>query len=165
MAAKTTGSAGAGPGAGRGRRKPRLIDRIVDFPYRRLFGLKGCAVLAAVVLVVLGVRFVTGIATVTLDPMTCELAWTDAPYRLFHEQQILANTRRELPRLLAEKQTALWAIRAGRDPFASKADGNVARIKRIDKDKFFWRSYAENLEKQRAAIGECLHRLPAYRFD
>ena len=150
---------------GRGIAKPRLIDRIVDYPYRRLFGVKGCTVIALVVLAAVATRYVTGIATVTLDPMTCELAWTDAPYKLFHKQQVLDNTRRALGPMIAEKQTALWAIRAGRDPFPSKGSGNVATVKRIDKDKFFWRSYAENLEKQRLAISDCLRRLDGYRFD
>ncbi len=159
MAAKSTG------GHGRGRGKPRLIDRIVDYPYGRLFGVKGCSVIALAVLAVVIVRYALGIATVTLGPTTCELAWSDAPYRLFFKERILENTRRELGRLTAEKQTVLWAIQAGRDPFPSKSDGNVARIKRIDNDKFFWRTYAQNLEKELAAMSACLRRLPTYRFD
>ena len=111
--------------------------------------------IAAVVLVGLAVKFVTGIATVTLDPMTCALAWSDTIYRYTHEERVVANTRRELNRLTGEKQTILWQIQSGRDPFPSKSDGNVARVKRIDKDKFFWRSYAANLEKQLQAIEEC----------
>ena len=108
---------------------------------------------------------VTGIATVTLDPMTCALAWSDTLYRYTHEQRVVANTRRELNRLTGEKQTVLWAIQAGRDPFPSKAGGNVARIQRIDKDKFFWRSYAGNLEKDLAAISACLQRLSTSGID
>ena len=150
---------------GRGIAKPRLIDRIVDYPYRRLFGVTGCTVIVLAILAVTAVRYAVGVSTVTLDPRTCELAWTDAPYKLFHQQGILENTRRELGRLTAEKQKVLWDIQAGRDPFPSKGDGNVARIKRIDNDKFFWRAYAQNLEKDLAAMGECLRRLPTYRFD
>ncbi|MEQ9329812.1 hypothetical protein [Thalassobaculum sp.] len=150
---------------GRGIAKPRLIDRIVDYPYRRLFGVTGCTVIVLVILAITVARYAFGIATVTLDPRTCELAWKDAPYKLFHKEGILENTRRELGRLTAEKQKVLWDIQAGRDPFPSKGDGNVARIKRIDNDKFFWRAYAQNLEKDLAAMGECLHRLPTYRFD
>lgn len=150
---------------GRGIAKPRLIDRIVDYPYRRLFGIKGCTVIAMLVLTVVAVRYAVGIATVTLQPMTCDLAWTDAPYKPFFKERILENTRRELGRMTGEKQKVLWAIQAGRDPFPSKSDGNVARIKRIDNSKFFWRAYAQNLEKELAAMSACLHRLGTYRFD
>lgn len=159
MTARPTGRPRRGPA------KPRLIDRIVDYPYRRLFGVTGCTVIVVAILTIVAVRYVVGVATVTLDPATCELAWTDAPYKPFVKERILENTRRELSRQIAEKQKALWDIRAGRDPFPSKSNGNVARVKRIDNGKFFWRSYAENLEKQVAAMGACLHRLPAYRFD
>ena len=155
------------PGRNRRPRPPRetrLIDRILDFPYRRLFGLTGSVVMASVVVVALGTRFAIGIATVTLQPSTCTLAWADNVYRPFHEHRILANTQRELPRLLAEKQTALWAVNAGRDPFPAKGTGNVASAQRIDKDKFFWRAYAANLEKDIVAISDCLRRLPTYRF-
>ncbi len=152
-------------GHGRAVRRPKLIDRIVDYPYRRLFGVKGCTVIALVVLATVAIRYVVGIATVTLDPATCELAWTDAPYKLAHKERILENTRREFSRIVAEKQTALWAIQAGRDPFPSKGDSNVARIKRIDQDKFFWRAYAQNLQTEIAAMSDCLRRLPGYRFD
>ena len=155
---------GRPPASRRGLRKPELIDRILSFPYRRLFGLKGCLVIAAAVAMTAGSRFVAGIGTVTLDPATCRLAWADHVYRPFHEQRILANTQRDFNRLLAEKQTALWAINAGRDPFPSKGGGNVATVEGIDNGKFFWRAYAANLEKERAAISDCLRRLPAYRF-
>jgi len=161
----TRPSGGRPPAPERGPREPALIDRILNFPYRRLFGTRGRLVIAAVVLTVLGGRFVTGIGSVTLDPATCRLAWADNVYRLFHQDRILANTQRELTRLLAEKQTALWAVNAGRDPFPSKGEGNVATVKRIDNSKFFWRAYAANLEKDRVAIGDCLRRLPGYRFD
>lgn len=163
MAIRPTGGRPTGPR--RGPRKPELIDRILAFPYRRLFGLKGLTVIATVVLAAAGIRFVAGIGTVTLDPATCRLAWTDAVYKPFHRDRILANTQREFNRLLAEKQTALWAINAGRDPFPSRSEGNVATVKRIDNTKFFWRAYAANLEKERVAIGDCLRRLPGYRFD
>ncbi|GHD61762.1 hypothetical protein GCM10017083_49560 [Thalassobaculum fulvum] len=152
-------------GHGRTARRPRLIDRIVDYPYRRLFGVKGCSVIALVVLAAVAIRYTVGIGTVTLDPMTCRLAWTDAPYKPFFKERILQNTRRELGRQVAEKQKALWDIRAGRDPFPAKASGNVAGIRRIDNDKFFWRAYAQNLETEIAAISDCLRRLPGYRFD
>ena len=159
MAAKKTG------GYRRGRPKPGLVDRIFDYPYRRLFGVKGCAVIVLVVLMATATRYAVGVGTVMLDPMTCELAWTDVPYKPFVKHRILDNTRRELSRLTAEKQKVLWAIQAGRDPFPSKSGGNVARIKRIDNDKFFWRSYAQNLEKELGAMSTCLHRLGTYRFD
>lgn len=149
----------------RRRDAPKLIDRILDFPYRKLFGLTGQLVIASVVLIGLVVKFIVGINTVTLDPLTCELAWVDSVYKPFHKQRILANTRRELSRLLAEKQTALWQINDGRNPFPSTNSGNVAGAKRINKDKFFWRSYAANLKKEHLAISNCLRRLPTYTFD
>lgn len=145
-------------------REARLIDRVLDFPYRRLFGLKGCLVIAVCVLAVLGVRFVTGIATVTLDPTTCRLAGLNVVYKPFHQQRILENTQQALQRQIGEKQTALWAVRAGRDPFAPK-DAAITAARTIDRDKFFWRSYAANLEKEIQAIGDCLRKLPDYRFD
>jgi|OM-RGC.v1.021554069 hypothetical protein len=145
--------------------RPKLIDRILDYPYSRLFGLKGKLVIVAIVLIGLVVKFVTGINTVTVDPTTCELGWADEIYRVTHKQRVVANSQRELGRLTGEKQTVLWAIQAGRDPFPSKAGGNVARIQRIDKDKFFWRSYAGNLEKDLAAISACLQRLSTSGID
>lgn len=145
---------------------PSLTDRILDFPYRKLFGPRGRLVIASAVVLLLAVKFVTGIQSVTLDPLTCELAWVDRVYEPLHEQRILANTRREFSDLLAEKQKALWAIQAGRNPLPAAAEGNVAGgERRINKDKFFWRTYAANLEKERVAISACLRRLPTYRFD
>lgn len=171
MGHDVTGERPPGRGQSRQRRRrptaaPALIDRILDFPYRRLFGPRGQLVIATVVVLLLAVKFITGVQSVTLDPLTCELAWADRVYKPFHQQRILANTRRELSDLLAEKQKAMWAIQAGRNPFPAAADGNVAGgQRRINKDKFFWRSYAANLEKERAAISACLRRLPTYRFD
>jgi len=162
---RPSASGKARPARQRARDKPKVIDRILDFPYRKLFGLSGQLTIASFVLVILVVKFVTGINTVTLDPMTCELAWVDTVYKPFHKQRILANTQSELTKLMAEKQTALWQINAGRNPFPSTGNGNVAGAKRINKDKFFWRSYAVNLEKERVAISTCLRRLPTYSFD
>lgn len=146
-------------------REPKLIDKILDYPYGKLFGLRGQLVIGSVIIVVLVIRFFTGISTVTLDPLTCKLAWADEVYELFHKQRILLNTRYELNRLLAEKQTALRQINDGRSPFSSPSDGNVVRAKKINKDKFFWRSYANNLRKENTAIIKCMGRLPTYRFD
>lgn len=145
--------------------RPKLIDRILDYPYRRLFGLKGKLVITAIVLIGLVAKFVAGINTVTVDPMTCELSWADEIYRVTHKQRVVANSQRDLSRMIGEKQTVLWAIQAGRDPFPSEAGGNVARIQRIDKDKFFWRSYAGNLEKEILAISACLQRLSTSGID
>ena len=169
MNARSTGRQAAAPGPSRkpprGRREPRLIDRIVDYPYRKLFGLRGQLVIASVILIGLSAKFVIGINTVSLDPMTCELAWTDAVYRPFHKDRILANTQRKLTALLVETQTELWQVNAGRNPFGSTGGGNVVGADKINTDKFFWRAYAENLKKKRIAVSNCLGRLPTYTFD
>lgn len=165
MTAKRRPPAGRAARRAGGRRPPTLIDRILDFPYRRLFGRTGRLVIAGVVLVLLAVKFVTGIDTVGLDPATCELAWADKVYQPFFKARILANSRRDLSQQLADKQATLWQIKAGRNPFPSDSGGNVARVRTINPDKFFWRSYASNLESEIAAISDCLRRLPTYRFD
>ena len=149
----------------RRREEPKLIDRILDYPYARLFGWKGQVVIASVVLIGLGVKFVVGINTVTLDPMSCRLAWSDGVYKMFHKEQILANTRRELNALMREKQTLIYQVNSGRNPYASSTDGNVLNARKINKDKFFWKSFLENLKKERLAIGNCLGKLPNYKFD
>ena len=64
--------------ARRRRVKPKLIDWILDYPYERMFCLKGRLVIAAVIVIGLAVKLVVGINTVTLDPMTCELAGIDS---------------------------------------------------------------------------------------
>jgi hypothetical protein len=43
-----------------------------------MFCLKGRLVIAAVIVIGLAVKLVVGINTVTLDPMTCELAGIDS---------------------------------------------------------------------------------------
>lgn len=149
----------------RRRAKPKLIDRILDYPYARLFGWKGQLVIASVVLIGLAVKFVVGINTVTLDPMSCQLAWSDGVYKLFHKERILANTRNELNALMREKQTLIYQVNSGRNPYASSTDGNVVNSRKINKNKFFWKSFLENLKKERLAIGNCLRQLPNYKFD
>ncbi|MDA0340329.1 MAG: hypothetical protein O3B74_01880 [Proteobacteria bacterium] len=141
-----------------------MTDRILDYPYGKLFGWVGQLVIASVVLVGLVVKFITGIDSVALDMRTCELAWYDGVYKPFHKDRILANTRRDLNKLMVEKQTMLYQINLGRNPYASSTDGNVVGGRKINKDKFFWKASAENLKKDRLAIGNCLRRLPAYDF-
>lgn len=137
----------------------------MDYPYARLFGWKGQLVIASVVLIGLAVKFVVGINTVTLDPMSCQLAWSDGVYKLFHKERILANTRHELNALMREKQTLIYQVNSGRNPYASSTDGNVVNSRKINKNKFFWKSFLENLKKERLAIGNCLRQLPNYKFD
>ena len=144
--------------------KPKLIDRILNYPYRKLFGLKGQLVIASVIVIVLVIKFITGIYTVTLNPISCELAWLDSVYKLFHKERILTNTGVELNKLLIEKQTMLRDINDGRNPFHSTSDGNVYRARKINKNKFFWKSHAANLKKQSGAISKCISRLRNYRF-
>lgn len=150
---------------GRDVREPELIDRILEFQYRKLFGLKGQMIIASVVVFGLIVKFVVGIGSVSLDPLTCELAWYDGVYKLLHKERILTNTRRDLSKLLVEKLTIARRINAGRNPFPSVTDGNVVGGRKINKDKFFWRAYIANLNKERTAISKCLGRLPYYRFE
>lgn len=152
------------PRRARRRAKPKMIDRVLDYPYGRLFGLKGQLVIALVVVIGLAVKFVVGINTVTLDPMTCELAWTDGVYKIMHKDQILANTRRELNKLMTEKQTLIYQVNSGRNPYASSTDGNVRNSRKINKNKFFWKSFLANLKKERLAVGNCLGKLPNYDF-
>jgi hypothetical protein len=149
----------------RRRMKASLTNRILDYPYGRLFGWKGRLVIASVVLIGLAVKFVVGINTVTLDPMSCKLAWSDGVYKIFHKERILANTRRDLNALMREKQTLIYQVNSGRNPYASSTDGNVVNARKINKDKFFWKSFLENLKKERLAIGNCLRQLPNYKFD
>jgi hypothetical protein len=66
----------------RRRMKRGLMDRVLDYPYGGLFGLKGKLVIAAVVVLGLIVKFLVGINSVALDPLTCELAWTDGVYKI-----------------------------------------------------------------------------------
>jgi hypothetical protein len=156
------------PNTGRPRRrraKPKLIDRILDYPYGRLFGLKGQLVIALVILIGLAVKFVVGINTVSLDPMTCQLAWSDGVYKIFHKDQILVNTRRELNKLMTEKQTLIYQVNSGRNPYESTTDGNVRNARKINKNKFFWKSFLANLKKERLAVGNCLGKLPNYKFE
>ena len=139
----------------RRRIEPKLIDRILDYPYGRLFGWKGQLVIALVVLIGLSVKFVVGINTVALDPMTCKLAWSDGVYKIFHQDRILANTRRDLNVLMREKQTLIYQVNSGRNPYASSTDGNVVNSRKINKNKFFWKSFLANTKKERLAIGNC----------
>jgi hypothetical protein len=150
--------------ARRRRVKPKLIDRILDYPYERMFGLKGRLVIAAVIFIGVAVKLVVGINTVTLDPMTCELAGIDSVYKIFHKDRILANTRRDLNKLMTEKQTLIYQVNSGRNPYESSTDGNVRNARKINKNKFFWKSFLANLKKERLAIGSCLGKLSNYDF-
>jgi hypothetical protein len=152
------------PPRARRRPEPKMIDRILDYPYGNLFGWKGQIVIASVILIGLVVKFVVGINTVALDPMTCELAWSDGVYKIAHKDRILVNTRRDLNKLMTEKQTLIYQVNSGRNPYASATDGNVRNSRKINKNKFFWKSFLANLKKERLAIGNCLRKLPNYNF-
>lgn len=141
-----------------------MIDRILDYPYGGLFGLKGQLVIALVILIGLAVKFVVGINTVALNPLSCELAWVDGVYKVFHKDDILANTRRDLNKLMTEKQTLIYQVNSGRNPYASATDGNVRNARKINKNKFFWVAFLANLRKEHLAIGNCLRKLPNYDF-
>lgn len=169
MARKPTND-GPAPAPTSGRRarrrpKPKMIDRILDYPYGRLFGWKGQLVIVSVILIGLVAKFVVGINTVALDPMTCQLAWIDGVYKIIHKDRILANTRRDLNKLMTEKQTLIYQVNSGRNPYASSTDGNIRNARKINKNKFFWKSFLANLKKERLAVGNCLRQLPTYKFD
>lgn len=140
------------------------IDRILDYNYAKWFGLKGQLVIATMVVVYLIVNFFAGISTVTLDPLTCELAWSDKVYTFVHKENIRANTKREINRLIAKKLKAQQRIRAGKSPYPSKQTGNVVSTRKINRDKFFWRSFAKTLVKEQKLLSECSARLPRYQF-
>ena len=67
----------------------KLIDRILDFPYRKLFGIRGQITIGTIIVLVLIVKFFSGIHTVMLDTKTCKVSFWDTPYLLFHKEKIL----------------------------------------------------------------------------
>ena len=80
----------------------KLIDRILDFPYRKLFGVRGQITIGTIVVLVLIVKFFSGINTVMLDAKTCSVSFWDTPYLLFHKEQILKKLIRQESRLFSE---------------------------------------------------------------
>ena len=72
----------------------KLIDRILDFPYRKLFGVRGQIIIGTIVVFVFLIKFFSGIDTVMLDAKTCKVSLWDTPYLLFHKERILKNTER-----------------------------------------------------------------------
>ncbi len=152
------------PSVLRRRSAPTLIDRILDYPYAKWFGWQGRLVISGVILTGLVVKFIVGIHTVTLDPLSCELAWSDSVYKIFHKDRILANTNEKLNDLMRDNQTLIYQIESGRNPYASSTDGNVMNARKINQDKFFWKSFLANLKKERLAYSAYLRRLPNYEF-
>ena len=96
---------------------PRLIDRILDFPYRKLFGIRGQITIGTILVLALVIKFFSGISTVSLDFKTCKLSLWDAPYLLFHKERILKNTASSLREKFLENQRIVRHINDGINPY------------------------------------------------
>ena len=64
--------------------KPKLLDKILELPFRKLFGRTGKIVIASSLVIFLITKFIIGIETVRLDPKTCKLSIWYIAYLLFH---------------------------------------------------------------------------------
>ena len=144
--------------------KPKLLDKILEFPYRKLYGRTGKIVIASSLLIFLGSKFFLGIETVRLDPKTCKLSNWDMAYLLFHKKKILSNTSKSFQKSMRENQIMLRHINDGINPFESSTDGNVRRARKINRDKFFWKTMGKRLVRENQAIIKCLGKLPRYKF-
>ena len=109
-------------------------------------------------------EFFLGIETVRLDPKTCELSNWDIAYLLFHKKTILKNTSTSFQKSMRKNQIMLRQINDGINPFESSTDGNVKRARKINRDKFFWKTMGKRLVKENQAIIKCLGKLPRYKF-
>ena len=69
----------------------KLIDRILDFPYRKLFGVRGQITIGTIVVFVFIIKFFSGIDTVMLDAKTCKVSIWDTPYLLFHKERSICH--------------------------------------------------------------------------
>ena len=96
--------------------KPKLLDKILEFPYRKLFGRTGKIVIVSSLVIFLGIKFFLGIATVRLDPKTCKLSNWDVAYLLFHKKKILSNTSKSFQKSMRENQIMLRHINDGINP-------------------------------------------------
>ena len=141
-----------------------MIDRILDFPYRKLFGVRGQLVIFSTILIVLIIKFIAGINSVALDPKSCRLSTIDSPYLLFHKEHILKNTSTLLRTSLIENQRILRHIADGINPFESSTDGNVKRARKINRKKFLWRTMVKRLRKDNLSIIRCQGKLKTYKF-
>jgi hypothetical protein len=65
---------------------------------------------------------------------------------------------------MRENQIMLRHINDGINPFESATDGNVRRSRKINRDKFMWKTMAKRLVRENKAIIKCLGKLPRYKF-
>ena len=144
--------------------KPKLLDKMLELPYRKLFGRTGKIVIASSLVIFLITKFFLGIETVRLDPKTCKLSNWDIAYLLFHKKTILKNTSTSFQKAMRKNQIMLRQINDGINPFESSTDGNVKRARKINRDKFFWKTMGKRLVKENQAIIKCLGKLPRYKF-
>ena len=138
---------------------PKLLELVLEFPYRKLFGRSGKIIIASSIVI-----FLITIDTVRLDPKTCKLSYWDIPYLMFHKKQILRNSSISFQKSMRENQITLRHINDGINPFKSKKDGNVTRARKINRDKFMWKSMGRRLVRENQEIIKCLGKLPRYKF-
>ena len=143
---------------------PKLIDRILDFPYRKLFGVRGQITIGTIVVLVLIVKFFSGINSFMLDEKTCSVSFWEKPYLLFHKDKILKNTASNLRQKFLENQRIARHIDDGINPFASTTDGNIKRARRINPNKFVWKTMVQRVRKENLSIIRCLGKLKNYKF-
>ncbi len=148
----------------RSLQNPSLMNRLIDFPYQKLFGRRGQIIIASIFFLFLIVKFVTGLNSVSLQPESCKLSFIDLPYALFHQDRIISNTRISFQTKLIQNQTKLRQINDGRSPFRSVTDGNTVRARKINTDKFVWRALRTTLKNENHALAKCLGRLSNYQF-
>ena len=96
--------------------KPKLLDKILELPYRKLFGRTGKIVIASSLVIFLITKFFLGIETVRLDPKTCKLSNWDIAYLLFHKKTILKNTSTSFQKSMRKNQIMLRQINDGINP-------------------------------------------------
>ena len=142
----------------------KLIDRILDFPYRKLFGVRGQITIGTIVVFVFIIKFFSGIDTVMLDAKTCKVSIWDTPYLLFHKERILKNTASNLREKFLENQRIARHIDDGINPFKSATDGNIKRARKINPNKFVWKTMVQRVRKENLSIIRCLGKLKNYRF-
>ncbi|MBH68865.1 MAG: hypothetical protein CMM58_10975 [Rhodospirillaceae bacterium] len=142
----------------------KIVDKILDFPYRKLFGLRGQLAIFSAILIILIIKFIAGINTVALEPKSCKLSVVDSAYLIFHKENILKNSSTLFRTSLMENQRILRHIDDGINPFKSSTDGNVKRARKINRNKFLWRNMVKRLRKENLSIIRCLGKLRTYKF-
>ena len=141
-----------------------MIDHILDFPYRKLFGVRGLLIIFSIIIFIFIVKLIVGIGTVTLNPKDCKLSVWDTPYLVFHQDRILKNTSSSLRNALMENQRVLRHIDDGINPFQSSTDGNIKRGRKINNKKFLWTTMVKNKRRENLSIIKCLGKLRTYKF-